>query len=188
MFALAEVVAAAGDHVRPLRRVEYDRLVADGVFEGERIELLRGVLVTMSPQDPLHSDAVDWLHERLSSALPPGWRCRCQLPFALSGDGEPEPDLAVVPDRRYRTAHPDAAALLIEVTRTSHATDLGTKAADYAAGGIGEYWVVDLRDRAVVRFRQPGPDGYVLREAHRGGVLAPAALPGVTVDLDELFG
>ncbi len=111
-----------------------------------------------------------------------------QLPFALSGDGEPEPDLAVVPNRRYRDDHPSEAALVVEVCRTSHAVDLGTKVADYGVGGIGEYWVVDLRARAVVRFREPGPSDYGRRDEHRTGRLRSGALPDVVVELAELFG
>jgi hypothetical protein len=53
--ALDRLADLAPERVRPLKRVEYERLVAEGAFDEERVELLGGVIVEMSPQDPRHS-------------------------------------------------------------------------------------------------------------------------------------
>lgn len=188
MSALAEVVAAAGPAARGLRRSEYERLVSDGILADQRVELLGGVLLEVSPQDAKHADAVDWLHREVGRQLPPPLQCRAQMPFALADDGEPEPDLAVVANRRYGDAHPAEASLLVEVARTSHRLDLGLKARQYAAAGIPEYWVVDLPGRAVIQLTQPRPSGYAARHEQRTGLLASVAVPGLAVDLDALFG
>jgi hypothetical protein len=63
------MASAAPEHFRPLRRVEYDRLVALGTFHGERIELMAGELRRMSPIGPPHTSTVDRLTELLVVAL-----------------------------------------------------------------------------------------------------------------------
>jgi Uma2 family endonuclease len=102
--------------IRPLRRLEYERLVDLGVFgKDERVELLYGTLVSMSPQKPPHAWVLSWLPERLIGALQGRAMVRVQLPLALSEDSEPEPDIAVVPSANYREAHPSRAHLVVEV-------------------------------------------------------------------------
>jgi Uma2 family endonuclease len=188
MTATAELVKSLADRVQPLRRAQYDRLVAEGAFGDERVELLQGVLVEMSPQDPRHADAVQWLARVLTRALPSDLDLRVQLPLAVGELSEPEPDLAVVPASRYRTAHPTSARLVIEVARSSQPVDLGPKVSLYAAAGIPEYWVVDLAKPALVVHLDPATDRYQRRAECRDGVLTAEAVPGLTVDLAELFG
>jgi hypothetical protein len=84
--------------VRLLRRVEYDVLVDQGVFgEDDRIQLLEGELIALSPQKPPHAGIVQGLTERLMPALVGRARVRVQLPLIAGELSEPEPDLAVVP-------------------------------------------------------------------------------------------
>src|SRR5580704_15490652 len=64
-----DVSLLAPETIRPHKRSEYERLVEMGVFEGERVELLYGMLVRMSPQGGMHAQAVAWLHEMLVLAL-----------------------------------------------------------------------------------------------------------------------
>ena len=92
---------ATADVIRPLRRVEFDQLVALGAFEDEKIELLDGELVAMSPIGTPHSAAVEYLNELLVLALHGRASVRCQSPFAASDLSEPEPDFIVVPRREY---------------------------------------------------------------------------------------
>jgi len=119
-------------------------MVEAGLFRDERVELLRGLLVEMSPQDPRHSAPIDRLTELLVLALAPRARVRVQLPVALSEDSEPEPDLAVVAAGDYDTEHPTHALLVIEVAGSSLRKDRGLKASLYAEAGVPEYWIVDL--------------------------------------------
>lgn len=85
------------DRLRPLRRVEYDRLVEMGAFEGQRVELLYGMVVAMSPHGPPHDSSIEELNELLVRALAGRARVRIQFAFAASDGSEPEPDVAVVP-------------------------------------------------------------------------------------------
>jgi len=188
MSATTDVMRAVPGQVRPLRRVEYERLVADGAFGDDRVELLQGVLVEMTPQDPRHADAVQWLQRTLGRGLPAEFDLRVQLPLSAGPTSEPEPDLAVVPAGRYRAAHPDKPLLVVEVAPTSQALDLGAKALLYAGAGVPEYWVADLAAAALVVHREPSPSGYARRTEHRDGVVRAAILPGAPVDVGELFG
>ncbi len=91
--------------IRPLRRAEYDKLIELGVFEeDEKIELLHGFLVAMSPQGTPHAAVGARLAEVLTRILGDRAHVRCQFPFAASEDSEPEPDIAVVPRADYWTS------------------------------------------------------------------------------------
>ena len=100
--------------VRPLRRAEYDKLVELGAFEGERIELLDGRLVKMSPIGPPHSSTIDKLNIRCVERLAGRALVRVQNPFAALEVSEPEPDLAIVPLGNYESEHPSQADLIID--------------------------------------------------------------------------
>jgi Uma2 family endonuclease len=175
--------------IRPLLRREYDRLVEAGVFGPEDpIELLRGSLVTMSPQKPPHAGATEELVELLALAIGRRAKVRCQLPFAATDDSEPEPDVAVVPRRSYRTSHPTKAYLVVEVAWDSTRTDLGVKPGVYAEAGVPEYWVVNLPDAVIDVFTEPFPDGYAKhRRAQRGEQLALASFPDVNIAVDDVL-
>lgn len=171
--------------VRPLRRVEYDRLVDQGAFEDESIELIEGALVHMSPEGADHAWVIQKLTKLFARNLPDHLALRVTHPWAASDLSEPEPDLAVVPEANYRRAHPSEARLLVEVARSSRRKDLGIKASVYAAAGVPEYWVVDLAHGVLVRHTGPGPDGYGDVTTH--GASESLTVEGMVVDLGPLF-
>jgi Uma2 family endonuclease len=102
---------------RRWRRAEYDRLVELGIFTGERLELLDGLLAVREPQGSSHAAIVGQIGEALRSAFGAGWHTRLQAPLALDDDSEPEPDVAVVAGeyRDYVSGHPSTAELVVEV-------------------------------------------------------------------------
>jgi Uma2 family endonuclease len=178
---------ATAPRIRALLRREYEQLVAAGAFDGERLELLEGELVVMSPQNARHAWAIDELAERLRAGLGGRARLRVQTPLALSDHDEPEPDLAVVPLGDYRAALPTTALLVVEVADTSRAHDLGAKSVVYARAGIPEYWVLDLVERRIVVHTEPRPDGYAGLRTLRAGTLSPAAFPDLVLDVAAAF-
>ena len=142
------------------RRVEYERLVDVGAFEGEPIELVGGQLIVAEPKGSPHAAGVGMAGDALRAALPPGWTVRIQDPLALDDESAPEPDVAVVRGRHgdYRDAHPARAALIVEVAESSLTFDRVQKGSLYARAGIVDYWIVNLVDRLVEVYRDPGPD------------------------------
>lgn len=181
------LVLAVPEQIRGLRRDEYDRLVALGVFGEERLELLDGMLVRMSPHDPAHADAIRWLDDALREALAPGWQVRVQVSLAVSDTSQPEPDLAVVRDQSYRHEHPRTAGLVVEVANTSHGVDLGRKPALYAAAAVPEYWVLDFPAAVVHVHTEPTGDGYRHVRQVATGRLESGVLTGAGLDVAALF-
>jgi Uma2 family endonuclease len=179
----------APDTVRPLRRAEYERLVQSGAFdEDERIELLFGQLVHMSPQRDEHAFAVEELTERLVVALVGRARVRTQLPFAASDDSEPEPDVAVMLPRGSGIAHPTEVVLVIEVADASLRKDRNVKGLLYAQAGVPQYWIVNLIDRRIEVRRRPVAGQYAEEEVVPiDGEVVVDVFPDVRVPVSALF-
>lgn len=162
-------------------------MVELGIFEDERVELLRGVLVKMSPQRAPHASTVQKLNELLAAQLRRRFSLRIQSPIALSDDTEPEPDVAVVPFGDYEVEHPTTALLIIEVSDTTLRKDRG-KAAMYASAGIGEYWIVNLGAQAVEVYTSPDRGRYAEVHTRRAGdLLRPVALSDVAIAVAEIL-
>jgi Uma2 family endonuclease len=144
---------------RRWRRVEYDRLVELGLFDGERLELLDGLLVVREPQKSYHAATVAHVGHVLELAFGPGWHARLHSPIALDDVSEPEPDVAIVAGTRmdYFNAHPSTAALIVEVADSSLRTDRRFKAGLYARARLPEYWIVNLVDAVLEVHRDPQP-------------------------------
>lgn len=162
--------------IRRFSRREYDELVEDGWFEGEPIELLRGVLVTMSPQGREHMNISAWLTKRLTIALGEPWDVRCGLPYAAGDDSEPEPDVSVSRAGTYLEGHPGAALLLVEVSNSSLVKD-------------PEYWIVDVtgEELRIEVHIDPRDGDYRRVEVLRDGdVLRPTQLPAIAIPVSEI--
>ena len=150
-----------GHDLRRLHVREYHRMIEAGVFdEDERVELLEGVIVSVSPQNPFHALVVERLSDPAVVSLPPQFVIRCQLPLTLGDADEPEPDIAVI-DRdtpRSRRNQPATARVVFEVASVSLRKDREIKAALYARAGIPEYVIVNLNDESLEVHREPDPD------------------------------
>jgi Uma2 family endonuclease len=147
--------------LRRWRRVEYERLVDLGAFEdGEPVELIGGQLIVAEPKGSEHATGVEMAGDALRAAVPAGWIVRGQNPLSLDDESAPEPDIAVVRGSLtdYRHAHPARPALIIEVAETSLRFDRIEKGSLYARAGIVDYWIVNLVDRVVEVYRDPGAD------------------------------
>jgi Uma2 family endonuclease len=182
------MASPAPDHRRPLRRVEYDQLVALGTFERERIELINGELRRMSPIGASHNSTVDRLTKRLVLALAEHALVRVQGSFAAGDLSEPEPDFSILPDRDYDDGHPEEAHLIIEVADSSLRYDRTEKAQLYAERGVPEYWIVNLVDRVVEVHTEPRDGHYQTRRVHgKGEQLQLLAFPDVTLAIDDFL-
>ena len=112
--------------------------------EDDRVELINGEIVTVSPQQSPHATGVTLVADELRLAYSRDYTVRIQLPLVLDPDSEPEPDVAVVvgKPRDYRKAHPTTAVLAVEVADSSLVKDRTEKAQLYARHGIIEYWIM----------------------------------------------
>lgn len=186
MSAVVAVELAPGVPLAPLSLRQYEQMVDQGVLgEDDRVELLNGMLVAVSPQGDLHGDIVaaitDWAYDHVDRVQ---LQIRCQLPVRCLPASTPEPDL-VLADRPHGTqGHPTGAALAIEVAVSSAPVDLEIKPSVYARGGVEEYWVVLPEQRTIRMHRRPRDGVYTqvddATEASFGAaVLRMADLPSV---------
>ena len=161
-----------------------------GFFRGERIELVHGTVVRMSPIGPPHASIVRKLTELLLPRLLGRATVSVQQPFIAADDSEPEPDIAVLPPGDYGARHPDRALLIIEVAESSLEYDRETKGPLYAASGVSEYWIVDVAGGALEVRSHPERGAYSRsrRITSPDERLVVAAFPDVEVRVGEIFG
>jgi Uma2 family endonuclease len=168
--------------------LEYERLVDEGFFLHERIELLDGVIVEMTPQGTRHAGTIQLLTDRLAAALGARASLRVQLPFAASETSAPEPDLLVVPPADYRRSHPTRAWLIIEVAESTLKKDRQVKVGIYAAAAVPEYWLVDLGAGVIEVRTQPINDTYAdVRVVRPGDRIRLQAFPDVELAVSDVI-
>lgn len=176
---------------------EYEQIGSWGLFGNERLELVEGNIVEMSPITARHNTFVDNANEVMRRYFRMGYRVRVQSSFVVPGHNEIQPDIAVVRGRLqdFFTRHPEHAALIIEIAETSQDYDLGAKAHLYARAGIEDYWVIDTSPARLYVHRQPVADpnaAYGFRydsvvELGRGDTVSPAARPNAVIAVDDLL-
>ena len=162
---------------RPLRSIEYNQLIELGILEREKVELLEGWMVPVSPIHPPHGSAVEELTHVLIRALDRRAKVRVHLP-----------DLAVVPLEDHTIAHPHRAHLLIEVADSSVRYDRTVKLSIYARCGVPEYWIVNVVDKRIEVHRSPVGETYTdVQHFERGQSVALLEFPDVVVQVDEII-
>ena len=183
-----ERIPITNQPLRKLSRREYDQLVLQGVFGDERVELVFGMVVAMSPIDPSHVQSTARLSKILTIALGDRAQVICQAPIAATDDSEPEPDVYVTPAGDYWHEHASRAHLLVEVANTSLAYDRGEKAMLYGISQVDEYWIVDLVHGLVeVRRDRDGGAWRSITVFRRGDSIQVLAFPDVVVDVSDIL-
>jgi Uma2 family endonuclease len=181
--------AAEGLVRRRFSVAEIESMVAKGIIaEDERIELIGGEVVPMSPKGVRHEAIRNELAFQLARQCPANLRVASESPLTLALDEFVEPDLIVHSQNvRLADVRGDTALLVIEVADSSLAYDLNTKTAIYSACGVREYWVINARTLETKVHRAPGPTGYGdVSEVPPTARLTPRAAPELSVSLGDL--
>lgn len=173
---------------------DYHRMVGAGILcESERVELIRGEVVPMTPIGPRHNGCVNRASAAFASAVAKKAIVQTQGSVRLSFFDEPEPDLVLLRPKAdfYISAHPHPAdiLLIVEIADSTLAYDSRIKARLYAESGVPEYWLADVAAGIVARYTDPVDGGY--RDVHtfrRGAMIAPALLPDVRIAVEDLVG
>jgi len=163
---------------------EYHRLAEAGILkEEDRVELLYGELIQMTPIKSPHADCVDKLSEWFILHFHGKAVTRTQNPLTIPAHSEPEPDLllARLKEGGYKETHPkpEDTLLIVEVADSSIKKDRQVKLPLYASVGIPECWLVVLPERTIEVHTQPGPEGYAQIHIYR---------PGDTIDTPTVAG
>lgn len=196
---LANGAPAETDGPKPLRwtREEYYRLAEAGFFTNRRVMLIEGEVYVKCPQNEPYVQGINFTRHAVEGAFGDQFTARIQAPLFLNQSTDPEPDVAMVPGpfRSQPSTAPTSALLIVEVADTSLWYDTGDKASLYAAGGIADYWVVDLNRGQLIVFRDPQADAsakyghsYFQRTIlGRGKSIAPLAVPTTPVAVADLL-
>lgn len=173
---------------------EYHRMGEAGVFsEDDRVELVEGEIVEMTPIGWRHTQVVTVLTTALASRLADRYDVSVQNPLIVDDHGEYQPDLALLKKDRESGRLPVAgdAALVLEVADSSLSYDRDVKFPLYARASIDEAWLVDLRSDRVEVYSAPRQQagGYGRVEVYgRGETLRSASLDGLEISVDEILG
>ena len=187
----AGIIAAdeRDDVLAGVRRFTVDEYMAMGeagilgetsvMYERGRVELLDGEIVVKEPMGPYHLGGTNWLNMLLAPALVGRAIVQVQGSIFLDDRSAPEPDLAVRSlANSWERAEAGDVYLVIEVSDTSLAYDRGIKLARYAAAGIPEVWILNLRGREVTTYNDPTGTGYAAVRTYRAGEsISPAPSP-----------
>lgn len=175
-------------------RDQYMKMAELGFFTGKRVELIRGVILEMSPVNWPHILATVRMGEAIRTAFGGTGFVIEQGSFPLA-DSDPVPDTrAILGHPTDYADNPSTAALIVEVSDSTIAFDLTDKAELYASAGVQDYWVLDLNGRVLHVFRDPQPNVALGVTAYRtlsvlkpGDVVSPLAVPNATINVSDLL-
>jgi Uma2 family endonuclease len=181
--------------LKTFTNAEFERIARTGGFGRARVELRGGMIVEMSPQHVPHASAKRLLSKAIEAGLERAglpWIVDQEVSVAFMEGFEPMPDIVVwnpadAPANLDGPIPGTAVKLVVEVSDTSLADDLGDKLAEYARAGLAEYWVADIKGKFLLRHDGPSANGYARREPLRFGESAQSlTVSALNVDTSAL--
>jgi Uma2 family endonuclease len=178
----------------PISVQMYHIMADEGAFTTEdRVELIDGEIVEMSPIGTLHARCVNFLANMLNRLYSTDLIISVQNPIIATDFSEPQPDISVLRYREdfYKNEHPTGkdVLLVIEVADTSVEFDRVKKIPKYATAGIPETWLIDLEAGRVEVYTQPKETTYGLARIYqRGEEVVSETMKGLTVSVDKIIG
>ena len=171
---------------------EYLKMVDAGILtEDDRVELLEGKIIEMSPAGKRHAAMVKRLTALFYKILGEKVTIGIQDPVIAGRFSMPEPDVVLLKYRPdfYENALPQApdVLLVIEIADSSLDKDRRVKSPLYASAGIPEYWIIDLERDEVEVCREPEGKEYRSRQVLRGGDVIRLDEWGVEVRWEDFF-
>jgi len=176
---------------------EFHELAVLPIFENRKMILVEGEVLDMPMANHPHDMGVGACQDMLETNFPKGgYWVRIQMALPLGRNTDPGPDVVVVTgSRSSHLRQPTSALLVIEVSDSTIEYDTGDKANLYAAGGIADYWVLDLNGRRLIVFRDPivdaaAPFGFRYQtrsELDVSKTIAPLALSSATIRVADLL-
>ncbi len=174
---------------------EYHKMGDAGIVgEDDRVELIDGEIVQMTPIHVPHARCVDRLTMFFAPLLADRGVVRVQSPIYIDGLNEPQPDVTLLRSSYYLNTQqeqhpgPDDILLLIEVADSTLTTDRRRKVPLYAAAGVHEVWIVNIQKKVVEFFVDPAGGKYNrVGRVGLGHAVSPQSLPDITLKVDDIF-
>ncbi|MFH1742884.1 MAG: Uma2 family endonuclease [bacterium] len=173
---------------------DYHRMGEAGILsEDDRVELLEGEIVQMTPIGSKHAACVRRLAQLLSERVARRAIFSVQDPIRLNEHSEPQPDLTLLEPRPdfFAQDHPRPGEILlaVEVSDTSADFDRKVKIPLYAQARLPEVWLVDLPTECIEVYRKPSPHGYEeVNRFQRGETFSVQAFPDIELTVDQILG
>ncbi len=184
-----------GPERRPFTNAEYHALAESEILlPDERVQLIAGDIIVMSPVGNRHATCVSWINAEFSIFGQTAGQAvvRIQCPLVMPDNSEPEPDVMLLAWREdryaFRAPRPEDILLLVEVSDSTFRYDRDVKMSLYAAAGVPEAWLVNLRDDWIESNTQPSADGYqVTRRYELGDTISPQAFPDLAIPVERII-
>lgn len=172
---------------------DYYKMAQVGILDPtDRVELIRGEIITRSPINSLHASIVDRLMRLLIQKLQDQFIVRCQNPIHIDEYSEPEPDLVIAKfqEDEYFSQHPLPydVYLVIEVADTTLKQDRKVKLALYAEVDIPEVWIVNLKERTIEIYAEPLDGNYHSKTSAQIGEKVKCLGLNFHLEVDRIFG
>lgn len=170
---------------------DYHQMIATGLLGDRRVELLKGEIINMSPEGEPHAYFSSEVGVYLIRLLGDHAMIRSAKPITLPNHSEPEPDIAIAHPlgREYLQHHPYPENIfwLIEYSESTLEKDLETKRRLYAEVNIPEYWVVNLKARTLIVFRDPQDGDYASKVTLTEGTVYALAFPEIALAVEKII-
>ncbi len=164
------------------------------VQDGQKADLIDGVIYMASPDNTDANDLFGWLYSLIRDYVEEhdlGKVFGSRVAFRFSATESPEPDVAVVLRNRlhliqrgFVDGRPDLAIEI--VSPDSVQRDYVEKRRQYQKAGVPEYWIIDEPEKKVTLLRL-SPDKKYREERSRSGILHSRVLPGFWLRAEWLW-
>ncbi|MEW6126178.1 MAG: Uma2 family endonuclease [Acidobacteriota bacterium] len=173
---------------------DFNAMIEAGVLkEDDRVELIEGEIVEMSPIGTAHSSCVKRLNALLAQRIAQHAILSVQDPVQASGFSQPQPDIALLKYRAdfYAARHPlpKDILLVIEVADSTVVYDREVKMPLYARAKIAQAVLIDLSSQVIEVYSRPVKGKYTrVQTLKRGDALTIHKLPDVELKVGEILG
>jgi Uma2 family endonuclease len=173
---------------------EYEKMATEGIIKpDEKVELIRGEIIKMSPMGTRHAAGIARLTQLLYRKFGDLILLGVQNPIRLNNNSQPEPDLSLLIPRSdfYVAAYPcpQDIYLIIEVSDSTLDYDRYTKISLYAEANIKEVWIVNLKEECLEVYRYPLHGSYqAIQKYYRGEIIFIESFPEIELTLIEILG
>jgi Uma2 family endonuclease len=173
---------------------EYEKMATEGIIKpDEKVELIRGEIIKMSPMGTRHAAGIARLTQLFSRKFGDLILLGVQNPIRLNNNSQPEPDLSLLIPRSdfYVAAYPcpQDIYLIIEVSDSTLDYDRYTKISLYAEANIKEVWIVNLKEECLEVYRHPLQGSYQdIQKYYRGEIIFIESFPIIELTLIEILG
>lgn len=173
---------------------EYEKMATEGIIKpDEKVELIRGEIIKMSPMGTRHAACIARLTQLLYRKFGDLILLGVQNPIRLNNNSQPEPDLSLLIPRAdfYVAAYPcpQDIYLIIEVSDSTLDYDRYTKIPLYAEANIQEVWIINLKEECLEVYRHPLNGSYqAMQKYYRGESIFIESFPEIELTLTEILG